>query len=183
MRRRASSAISMARSSPSSTCGGGASRRVAVSSTITFLSGVVQKQLAAKFRRFFRHTPSQKYTHVAAALRADAALQQSRWAAFERRQASELRRRMSPERIEPSIVAGSPVAVQSPASTRLCETPSGSGGRSASSAGVAAKVARFSRMICQGGSESSDPGGALHVRPQRSGPASLAARRADGRPR
>src|SRR5579871_1328491 len=56
----------------------------------------------------------------------------------------------APERTALSIVAGRPVAVQSPASARLRHavlTP----GRLAFCDGVAAKVARRSRTICQGG--------------------------------
>ncbi len=56
-----------------------------------------------------------------------------------------------PERMAPSIVAGTPVFVQSPASRRLARALRVSG-RRASSSGVAAKVARFSFMICHVGS-------------------------------
>jgi len=49
------------------------------------------------------------------------------------------------------MVAGSPVAVQSPARKRL-EKPVSAAGRCFSCSGVAAKVARFSLTICQGGS-------------------------------
>ena len=56
-----------------------------------------------------------------------------------------------PDRIAPSMVAGSPVSVQSPARTRLLHLVAAPG-RFASCAGVAAKVARRSRTICQGGS-------------------------------
>src|SRR5580693_10123454 len=55
-----------------------------------------------------------------------------------------------PERIAPSMVAGSPVSVQSPARMRLRQRVFAPG-RLASCAGVAAKVARRSRTICQGG--------------------------------
>src|SRR5271156_4427522 len=61
-----------------------------------------------------------------------------------------------PDRIAPSMVAGRPVSVQSPARTRLLHlvaTP----GRFASCAGVAANVARRSRTICQGGSAGGKP--------------------------
>ncbi len=57
----------------------------------------------------------------------------------------------SPERSAPSIVAGRPVSVQSPARNRLRHCVR-AGGRLASCSGVAAKVARFSRTICQRGS-------------------------------
>ena len=53
-----------------------------------------------------------------------------------------------PERIAPSMVAGRPVSVQSPASTRFANAVRAPG-RRAASAGVAAKVARRSRTICQ----------------------------------
>ena len=61
-----------------------------------------------------------------------------------------------PERIAPSMVAGRPVSVQSPASTRLRHWVAAPG-RMASCAGVAAKVARRSRTICQGGSAAGNP--------------------------
>lgn len=57
---------------------------------------------------------------------------------------------MTPERTAPSIVAGNPVCVQSPASARLVHCVF-AGGRLASSSGVAAKVARVSRTICHAG--------------------------------
>src|SRR5208282_589120 len=56
-----------------------------------------------------------------------------------------------PDRIAPSMVAGRPVSVQSPARMRLRHPVAGPG-RLASCAGVAEKVARRSRTICQGGS-------------------------------
>ena len=59
----------------------------------------------------------------------------------------------SPERNAPSMVAGSPVSVQSPASKRLAHRVEGEG-RRAFCAGVAAKVARFSLTIRQGGGTS-----------------------------
>src|SRR5207302_10608444 len=55
-----------------------------------------------------------------------------------------------PERIAPSMVAGKPVFVQSPASRRLRQAVCAPG-RRLSCAGVAAKVARRSRTICHGG--------------------------------
>src|SRR4029078_6969297 len=61
-----------------------------------------------------------------------------------------------PERIAPSMVAGRPVSVQSPANKRLRHlvvTP----GRMASWARVGAQVARRSRTICQGGSAAGNP--------------------------
>src|SRR5262249_52278914 len=58
-----------------------------------------------------------------------------------------------PERIAPSIVAGRPVAVQSPASARFLQRVA-AGARAAFCAGVAANVARRSLMICPGGSGS-----------------------------
>ena len=61
-----------------------------------------------------------------------------------------------PERIAPSMVAGKPVFVQSPASTRLRHAVAAPG-RLASCAGVAAKVARRSRTICHGGSAAGKP--------------------------
>src|SRR5882762_9259340 len=57
---------------------------------------------------------------------------------------------VSPDRSAPSIVAGSPVAVQSPARNRFAQRVR-QGGRRASCAGVAAKVARFSLTMRQGG--------------------------------
>src|SRR6266516_4115437 len=56
-----------------------------------------------------------------------------------------------PERIAPSMVAGKPVMVKSPASHRLLHAVVAAG-RLAFSPGVAAKVARRSRTICHGGS-------------------------------
>src|SRR4029077_10406268 len=56
----------------------------------------------------------------------------------------------SPERSAPSIVAGSPVSIQSPARNRLVQDVRAEG-RIKSCAGVAAKVARFSLTIRQGG--------------------------------
>ena len=56
-----------------------------------------------------------------------------------------------PDRTDPSMVAGNPVSVQSPARNRFfraVEAP----GRRAFCSGVASKVARRSRTICQGGS-------------------------------
>ena len=61
-----------------------------------------------------------------------------------------------PERIAPSIVEGRPVAVQSPARTRFAWAVTAPG-RRAASAGVAAKVARFSLTICQLGSSGASP--------------------------
>ena len=61
-----------------------------------------------------------------------------------------------PERIAPSMVAGRPVSVQSPAKTRLRHLVTAPG-RMASWAGVAAKVARRSRTICHGGSAAGNP--------------------------
>ena len=61
-----------------------------------------------------------------------------------------------PERIAPSMVAGKPVSVQSPASARLRHAVCALG-RFKSCSGVAAKVARRSRTICQGGSSSGNP--------------------------
>ena len=61
-----------------------------------------------------------------------------------------------PDRIAPSMVAGRPVSVQSPARTRLRHLVTAPG-RMASCAGVAAKVARRSRTICQGGSAAGNP--------------------------
>ena len=55
-----------------------------------------------------------------------------------------------PDRTAPSIVAGSPVSVQSPARKRLLQAVA-LPGRLAFWAGVAAKVARRSRTICHGG--------------------------------
>ena len=69
----------------------------------------------------------------------------------------------SPERIAPSIVAGRPVAVQSPARKRLRQRVSAPG-RRCCCAGVAAKVARFSFTICQGGS--SQPAARSRARPR-----------------
>ena len=60
-------------------------------------------------------------------------------------------RGLSPERIAPSMVAGRPVAVQSPARARLRQRVRAAG-RLAFCSGVAAKVARRSLTICQGGS-------------------------------
>src|SRR4029077_4286904 len=57
---------------------------------------------------------------------------------------------VSPERSAPSIVAGSPVSVQSPARNRFAQRVR-HGGRRASCAGVAAKVARFSLTMRPGG--------------------------------
>src|ERR1700722_952790 len=61
-----------------------------------------------------------------------------------------------PERIAPSMVAGRPVSVQSPARTRLRRLVTAPG-RLASWAGLAAKVARRSRTICHGGSSAGNP--------------------------
>src|SRR5450755_1429042 len=62
----------------------------------------------------------------------------------------------SPERTDPSMVAGNPVSVQSPARNRFLravEAP----GRRAFCSGVASNVARRSRTICQGGSSPVTP--------------------------
>src|SRR5215813_5067824 len=56
-----------------------------------------------------------------------------------------------PDRIAPSIVAGKPVFVQSPASRKFLQAVVAAG-RLAFCPGVAAKVARRSRTICHGGS-------------------------------
>src|SRR5436189_2743253 len=56
----------------------------------------------------------------------------------------------SPDRTDPSMVAGNPVAVQSPARNRFLYAVTGPG-RSAFCSGVASNVARRSRTICQGG--------------------------------
>src|SRR5262245_1910484 len=61
-----------------------------------------------------------------------------------------------PDRMAPSIVAGRPVAVQSPASIRLFHCVAVPG-RSVFCAGTAAKVARRSRTICQAGIGASLP--------------------------
>src|SRR6476619_392135 len=58
-----------------------------------------------------------------------------------------------PDRTALSNVAGNPVAVQSPARTRLSQGVRAPG-RLAFSSGVAAKVARRSRTICHGGNGS-----------------------------
>src|ERR1700727_2616306 len=63
---------------------------------------------------------------------------------------------LEPERTAPSIVAGRPVWTQSPARTTLSHRVRESG-RLASCAGVAAKVARFSLTICQGGRSTGRP--------------------------
>src|SRR5262249_10942081 len=55
-----------------------------------------------------------------------------------------------PDRIAPSMVAGKPVLVQSPATTRLRHAVRASG-RFSSCAVVAAKVARRSRTTCHAG--------------------------------
>ena len=73
-----------------------------------------------------------------------------------------------PERIAPSMVAGRPVSVQSPARTRLRHLVTAPG-RMASCAGVAAKVARRSRTICQGGSAAGSPVSACDLAPDRFG--------------
>ena len=57
-----------------------------------------------------------------------------------------------PDRTALSMVAGSPVAVQSPARTRLGQAVDAAAGRRAFWPGVAAKVARRSRTSCHGGS-------------------------------
>ncbi len=69
-----------------------------------------------------------------------------------------------PERTALSIVAGRPVAVQSPARTRLRHAVTAAG-RRAFCAGVAAKVARRSRTSCHGGSSVGDARNALHILP------------------
>ena len=61
-----------------------------------------------------------------------------------------------PERIAPSMVAGNPVSVQSPARTRLSHAVAAPGA-CAFCSGVAAKVARRSRTICHGGSGAGRP--------------------------
>ena len=61
-----------------------------------------------------------------------------------------------PDRIAPSMVAGRPVSVQSPASSRLRHFVAAPG-RFASCAGEAANVARRSRTICHGGRTSGNP--------------------------
>src|SRR6478672_13935456 len=61
-----------------------------------------------------------------------------------------------PDRTALSSVAGNPVAVQSPARTRLSQRVRAPG-RLAFSSGVAAKVARRSRTICHGGSSAAIP--------------------------
>ncbi len=68
------------------------------------------------------------------------------------------------------MVAGKPVSVQSPASTRLRQAVAAPG-RFKSCAGVAAKVARRSRTICHGGKRSArrQPGHACDLRPDRLG--------------
>ena len=63
--------------------------------------------------------------------------------------------RFRPERSAPSMVAGRPVWVQSPAKNRLRQRVS-AGGRLASCSGVAAKVARFSLTICHVGMRRGD---------------------------
>ena len=69
-----------------------------------------------------------------------------------------------PDRIAPSMVAGRPVAVQSPARKRfrqrVCDR-----GRLAFSSGSAAKVARRSLMMCQGGKTAGKFGQPYHVIP------------------
>src|SRR4029453_2512673 len=60
------------------------------------------------------------------------------------------------ERTALSIVAGKPVAVQSPARNRLSHFVSAGGG-SAFCSGVAANVARRSRTICHGGNAGGRP--------------------------
>src|SRR5688572_26103650 len=60
---------------------------------------------------------------------------------------------VKPERMAPSMVAGQPVSVQSPASTRLRQRVRALGRRS-NWAGVAAKVARFSFTTRCGGRRS-----------------------------
>ena len=64
------------------------------------------------------------------------------------------------------MVAGRPVSVQSPARNRLRQRGLGAGGRLASWAGVAAKVARFSLTICQGGRSSVDAAAPRRHRPR-----------------
>src|SRR5216684_6042497 len=61
-----------------------------------------------------------------------------------------------PERTDPSIVAGNPVSVQSPARNRFLQLVDGPG-RSAFCSGVASNVARRSRTICQGGNSPCTP--------------------------
>ena len=61
-----------------------------------------------------------------------------------------------PDRTALSNVAGNPVAVQSPARTRLSHCVRAAG-RLAFSSGVATKVARRSRTICHGGSSAAIP--------------------------
>ena len=65
------------------------------------------------------------------------------------------------------MVAGKPVAVQSPARTRFVHAVFGRG-RLAFCSGVAAKVARRSRTICHGGSGASRPRDACHFAPDQS---------------
>src|SRR5216684_3749567 len=62
----------------------------------------------------------------------------------------------SPDRTDPSMVAGNPVAVQSPARNRFLNAVTGPG-RSAFCSGVASNVARRSRTICQGGNSPFTP--------------------------
>src|SRR4051794_25752896 len=61
-----------------------------------------------------------------------------------------------PERTAPSSVAGSPVCVQSPASTRFAQFVAAAG-RLLSCSGVAEKVARRSLTICHGGMSGPSP--------------------------
>ena len=79
-----------------------------------------------------------------------------------------------PDLMAPSIVPGNPVAVQSPASTRLASAVRGPG-RSRSCAAVAAKVARRSFTTRHGGIGVRQLQRGLHIRPDR-------ARRSSRRP-
>ena len=73
-----------------------------------------------------------------------------------------------PDRTEPSMVAGNPVSVQSPARNRFLKAVLAPG-RSAFCSGVASNVARRSRTICQGGSSRRDPGSLADIPPERLG--------------
>ena len=72
----------------------------------------------------------------------------------------------SPDRTDPSMVAGNPVSVQSPARNRFFQAVTGPG-RSAFCSGVASNVARRSRTICQGGNSPCDARGLADIPPDR----------------
>ncbi len=71
-----------------------------------------------------------------------------------------------PDRTVPSMVAGNPVSVQSPARNRFFQAVTAPG-RRAFCSGVASNVARRSRTICQGGSSACMPAALADISPDR----------------